>query len=545
MVKLGQLDPVLTTQCIRSWNKTSTDYPRNGTVAQIFEKIASSHPDAVALVFGKEQISYGELNKRANQTAHKLQTLGVGPETLVGCCIERSIDLVVSLIAILKARAAYVPLDPTYPKQRLDLLLADTRPSVMLTQRSLAPEVTGCAVPHVLFVDDNESPFPDANPTAIGAPTDLAYVMHTSGSTGRPKGVMVENRAIVRLVRDTNFCHFGANEVFLHFAPISFDASTFEIWGALLNGGRLVIMPSGICSLQRLGQVIREHRVTTLWLTAGLFSLMVEERLEDLRPIKQLLAGGDVLSPRHVRRVLDSLPGIRLINGYGPTENTTFTCCHVMSRNDEICEAVPIGRPISNSQVYILDEQLCPVRVGETGEIYAGGDGVARGYLNNPGATAEKFLPNPFSTDRGARMYRTGDLGRWRSDGVVEFLGRVDNQVKILGHRVAPEEVETVLRTYAHLKQVCVVPFPTKRGSHHLIAFYQSFPNTNIRPNELREFLLARLPSYMIPAFFIPLAAFPLLPNGKLDRAALPNPVPTDTMCRIRTGNNSARANHF
>jgi len=509
-----------------SWNATATVFPRDKTIAQLFEETVSTNPDSIALVFGTQRLSFFELNKRANRLAHRLRRIGVGPETMVGCCFERSVELIVSLLAVLKAGGAYVPLDPEYPKERLEFLLEDTKPAIMLTQGSLAVSVLAtCQVP-LLFVDQPEAGLAagdDVNPAPMTGATSLAYVMYTSGSTGTPKGVMVENRAIIRLVRNTNFCRFGVDEVFLQCAPISFDASTLEIWAPLLNGGRLVVMPPKTFSLEDLGRIVREQGVTTLWLTAGLFSLMVEERLDDLRNVRQLLAGGDVLSARHVRRVLDALPDCCLINGYGPTENTTFTCCFPMRHGDQVPDAVPIGRPISNTQVHILDQSMCPVALGEVGELYAAGDGLARGYLNNAEATREKFVANPFVQEDGARMYKTGDMARWRQDGVVEFLGRADAQVKILGHRIEPGEVEAALSRHEGLKQVCVVAQADPNGAKHLVAYF--VPNdAAIAGGSLREFLATKLPHYMIPTQFIPLASFPLSPNGKVDRNALPLP---------------------
>ena len=513
---------------VQKWNQTRTEYPREKTVAQIFEEVAATTPKAVAVVFGDQQLTYAELNTRANRVAHKLRGLSVRPEAMVGCCIERSLELAIAFIGVLKAGGAYVPLDPSYPKERFDFMLEDTRTPVMLTQKSLVSSVQAGRKVAALCVDEIVAATPngtDSNPEPVGGPTSLAYVMYTSGSTGQPKGVMIENRAIVRLVRNTNFCEFGPKEVFLQFAPVSFDASTLEIWGPLLNGGRLVMMQPQTPSLEDLGRTIREHGVNTLWLTAGLFHLMVDERLEDLRPIRQLLAGGDVLSARHVRIVLENLPDCRLINGYGPTENTTFTCCHTMRSGERVPESVPIGRPISNTQVYILDEQMQPLGPGKMGELYAAGDGVARGYLNNPAATAEKFLPNPFSEREGEPMYRTGDLARWREDGVVEFLGRIDNQVKILGHRIEPGEVETVLQMNPGVSQVCVVAHAEENGSKQLVAYFVPASGAAPSPADLRTFLSGKLPQYLIPARFISLAAFPLSPNGKVDRAALPAPV--------------------
>ena len=528
--KLGQLkgSTAILPEPIRAWNQTATDYPREKTVAEVFEEVAAAQPEAIAVVCGPRQVTYGELNERANHLAHRLRRIGVGAETLVGCCVERSVNLIVALVAILKAGGAYVPLDPSYPRERLDFLLQDTASPLMLTQTSLASTVLAGRHLEAILLDAGDhasSPGDDANPVNLGGPTDLAYVMYTSGSTGRPKGVMVENRAVVRLVRNTNFCHFGSDEVFLLFAPVSFDASTLEIWGPLLTGGRLVVMPPQAASLQEVGRVIRENSVTTLWLTAGLFHLMVDERLDDLRPIRQLLAGGDVLSARHVRQVLDNIPDGCLINGYGPTENTTFTCCHSMRVGDRIPDSVPIGRPISNTRVYILDAARQPVLPGEPGELYAAGDGVARGYLNDPQGTAEKFLPDPFSAEPGARMYRTGDLARWRADGVIEFLGRLDNQVKILGHRIEPGEVETVLCSHAGVRQACVITNSDGVDSKRPIAYYVASSTSRATPSDLRDFLTSKVPSYLIPALFVPLASLPLSPNGKVDRAALPGPL--------------------
>lgn len=519
-LKQFETSPGSCAQQVLMWNATRTDYPRDRTVAQLFEEIVSAYPDSIALVFGDAQLTYSELNARANWLAQRLRAAGVGPETMVGCCIERSIELIVALVAVLKAGGAYVPLDPAYPKERFDFLVRDTQPKVMLTQKSLASTILADYQGTCLLVDACSGTAQE-NPTLAGDSSSLAYVMYTSGSTGQPKGVLVENRAIVRLVRNTNFCSFGTDEVFLQFAPISFDASTFEIWGALLNGGRLVVMPPQPTSLKDLVGVLRQQKITTLWLTAGLFNLLVEEELEDLHSVRQLLAGGDILSPRHVRTALEKLPSCRVINGYGPTENTTFTCCHTMYPGGRVPEPVPIGRPISNTQVYILDEQLRPVPPGTAGELYAVGDGLARGYLNDPRATDEKFVRNPFATGgQDDRMYRTGDLASWRSDGVIEFLGRADNQVKINGHRIEPGEIETALGAHGRIKQACVVAYPGDRGSKRLVAYYVSSDGA-LNETELRRFLAGKLPEFMIPGLFFHVTSLPLTANGKVDRSAL------------------------
>ena len=351
--------------------------------------------------------------------------------------------------------------------------------------------------------------------------------MYTSGSTGQPKGVMVSHRAVVRLVKNTNYVDLNDQEVFLQFSPISFDASTLEIWGPLLNGGCLAIMPPDVQSLAELGAAIRRYGVTSMWLTAGLFNVMVEQRLEDLRPLRQLLVGGDALSPLHVRKAIDALPGCRLINGYGPTEGTTFTCCHTISRADAEGSSIPIGKPISNTQVYLLDSDNECVPVGEPGELCVAGDGLARGYLNQPELTAEKFIPLPFtelaSDTSDARLYKTGDLARYRPDGTIEFLGRVDNQVKISGYRIELGEIENVLMQHPNVQSAAVTARQDAPGEKKLVAYVVA-KKDDCSTTELRAFLAQKLPAYMLPSAFVVLDVLPLSPNGKLDRAALPAP---------------------
>ena len=508
-------------------NATRSEYPRNKTIAQLFEEITSARPDSVAVVFGKQQLTYHELNVRANRLAHRLRRMGVREEIMVGCCIDRSLELIVALLAILKAGGAYVPLDPTYPKERFDLILEDTNPKVILAQKSFASTVLKDVSVSVLCMDDldeSSSRVDEVNPASNSVPESLAYVMYTSGSTGKPKGVMIENRAIIRLVRNTNYCRFGPEEVFVLFAPVAFDASTFEIWGPLLNGGRLVVMPPHASSLDELGKVLRENSVTTLFLTTAFFNLMVDQRLEDLKPVRQLFTGGEFVSPRHFRLVHEQLPDCALYHVYGPTENTTFSTFYAVPKDHASFASIPIGRPVSNARVYILDETLRPVPVGESGEIYTAGDGVARGYLNNASETAEKFLPDPFAASPNERMYRTGDLARWTDDGDVEFLGRIDNQVKILGHRIEPGEIETVLTMHQGVKHVSVVAHTDENGTKRLVAYYASSSEVAPTPRELRQFLQGKLPQYMVPALFVPLASLPLSSNGKVDRSALPAP---------------------
>jgi len=509
-------------------SNTRADYPRDATIHALFEEQARLRPDAVALVCGGETLTYGELDCRANRLANHLGELGAGPEILVGVCLQRSVDLVVALLAILKAGGAYVPFDPGYPRERLEFMLADSRAAILVTEEKLRSELLhdlpGVRV--ITLPSSFEGNSNTAAPAGKANARSLAYVMYTSGSTGQPKGVQVEHRSVVRLVKGNSYCEFGPQEVILQFAPASFDASTFEIWGALLNGGRLVIVPEQTPSLEELGRTVREHRVTTLWLTAGLFHLMVEQRIEDLRGVKQLLAGGDVLSAPHVRTLLEAAQGCTVINGYGPTENTTFTCCHVMRAGDSVPDSVPIGRPIANTQVYIVDDFGTPVSAGEPGELWAGGDGLARGYLNRPELTRERFIQNPFSKESGERLYRTGDRVRCRPDGAIEFLGRLDNQVKISGFRIELGEIETVLQQHPALQQVAVVARSEGPGEKRLVAYVVPRPHCEVVASQLRDYLHNKLPQYMVPAIYVALPGLPLSANGKVDRAALPAPSP-------------------
>jgi aspartate racemase len=350
---------------------------------------------------------------------------------------------------------------------------------------------------------------------------NLAYVMYTSGSTGRPKGTSVTHRNVVRLVKNTNFLDFNEDQVFLQLAPISFDASTLEIWGPLLNGGQLVVYPStSALTLEELSRTIQAHDITTLWLTAGLFHRMVDSNLEALKPLRELLAGGEALSAPHVRQALEQLDGCRVINGYGPTENTTFTCCYPMTSPDQVGNSVWIGKPISNTHVYVLDAEMQPVPLGVTGELYIGGDGLARGYLNRPSFTAERFVPDPFSKTPGGRLFRSGDMVRYLASGNIEFLGRMDQQVKIRGFRIELGEIEAALQEHESVQQA-VVTLHEDAGNKLLVAYVVTAQAPDA--SELRAHLKERLPDYMMPASFIYLDELPLTANGKLDRRALPS----------------------
>ncbi len=376
-------------------------------------------------------------------------------------------------------------------------------------------------------------------------PDSLAYVMYTSGSTGKPKGVSVTHRNVVRLVKGASYAELDTEAVFLQLAPIAFDASTLEIWGCLLNGGRLVVMPPSRPSLGELGAAIRQHQVSLLWLTAGLFHLMVDERLKDLKTVTQLLAGGDVLSIRHVRKYLEEPGAGELINGYGPTEGTTFTCCCRMTNRDQLASSVPIGSAISNTQVWILDRHLNPVPVGVPGELYVGGDGLARAYLNLPRLTAASFVASVFADSPGARMYRTGDRVRYLVDGNIEYLGRSDSQVKIRGFRVELGEIETTLSGQGGVRS-CAVIARQDSPEKQLVAYVVA--DGVLAIPDLAGQLRQTLPDHMIPAAFVQLDQLPLTPNGKVDRQALPAPAtpeeptsPSEAQSPTATGPKSSR----
>nr|QEO73861.1 condensation domain-containing protein [uncultured bacterium] len=506
-------------QVVSEWNETEREYAREACIHDMFVEQARRRPEAVAVIADGEQVSYGELDQRANQVAWRLQELGVGPEAVVGICVERSVAMVVGLLGILKAGGAYLPLDAEYPQERLEYMLADAGVKVLLTQSELRerlPVSDGieCLELSDWFASDAGEPESGANAET------LAYVIYTSGSTGQPKGVAVPHRGVVRLVQQSNYVKLDEEEVVLQMAPVSFDASTFEIWGALLNGARLVVMKAGRPSLAEIAETVKQHEVSTMWLTAGLFQVMAAEQLESLREVKQLLAGGDVLNVRAVQAVLDGEGQRVLINGYGPTENTTFSCCHVMRAGEAVVgESVPIGQPITNSTAYVLDEQMRPVPVGVRGELYLGGDGLARGYVGRAEMTAMRFIPNPFRAKSGERLYRTGDVVRWNAAGVLEFVGRADQQVKVRGYRVELAEVEEALAGYEGLSESVVVARAEGEGEKRLVAYVVAAAELEV--NELHAYLETKLPEYMIPSVFVELTELPLTTNGKVDRKAL------------------------
>jgi amino acid adenylation domain-containing protein len=514
-------------QLLVEWNQTRTDYPRDHTIHDLFAAQAAREPQAVAAVFGDESITYAELDARAGHLAALLQTeFQVGKDVPVGICVDRSVAMVVGLVAILKAGGAYVPLDPAYPKERLAFMLADTQAPVLLTQQkllSLLPE-SGA---QTLLID---GPLPkgishlSTDPLLAARPSALAYIMYTSGSTGLPKGVAVPHRAVIRLVRDTNYIRLDATDRVAQVANVSFDAATLEIWGSLLNGACVVGIPQDVVlSPADFARALRDQRITAMFLTAALFNQVASQVPGAFEMLRTLIVGGEALDPNWVRAVLNERPPQRLVNGYGPTENTTFTCCHLIRTLPEDATNVPIGRPISNTQVYILDPDLNPVPIGVRGELYAGGDGLARGYWKRPELTAGKFIPNPFDRNTSEYLYKTGDLARYLPDGRIEFLGRIDQQVKIRGFRIELGEIEAALGRHPAIQECAVTVWEDGPAGKRLAAYFVPGPKPPSAA-DLRAFLRERLPDYMLPAAFVPLDALPLTPNGKLDRQALPRP---------------------
>ncbi len=510
------------------WNNTQIGYPSDKCVHQIFEAQAEQTPQAVALIFKDQILTYQELNRRANLLAYQLLEAGIGPNTFVAMKMDRSLEMIVAMLGILKAGGAYVPLDSAYPQERQVFMLNDTNAPVMLTQSHLLNGLPAHQA-KVISLDTNweaNGLTDTANPVCNTNSGDLAYVMYTSGSTGRPKGVTIPHKGILRLVLGSTYTKYDAGRVFLQLAPISFDASTLEIWGALLHGACCVLYPqNGMPNPKDLADVINHNKITTLWLTASLFNTIITDAPEALMEVEELLTGGEALSVPHIQKALKMLPHTQLINGYGPTENTTFTCCYRIPRPlDKELASIPIGGPIANTQTYILNEQLQPVPIGEEGELYIGGDGLATGYLNRPKLTAERFIQHPFSQDPAARLYRTGDRVRYLPDGNIEFIGRVDDQVKLRGFRIELSEIETNLLQHESVGEAIVLLREDTPGDKRLVAYITPANNQMPDVSILRAYLAKQLPAYMLPSAFVMLNKIPLNPNGKADRKALPAP---------------------
>jgi pristinamycin I synthase-3/4 len=516
---------------LESFNVTARPLPE-ATLPALFEAQVGRTPQAIALAFGEESLTYGELDALANRLARHLIGLGVGPESLVGIALERSIEMVVALLSVLKAGGAYLPLDPSYPQARVRFMLADSGAKLVLTTSARQQSLSRAFEVETVLLDQlwpTLAAYPQ-NKADILAPLEasarLAYVMYTSGSTGIPKGIAVPHRAIIRLVHNTDYVALGPEDRIAQMASPSFDAATFELWGALLTGATVVVLPRETTqSPSVLASALREQHINTLFLTTALFNQIASEMPQAFSGLRELLFGGEVVDPQCVRQVLSQAAPARLLHVYGPTENTTFSTWHLVgSMVEEEASTVPIGRAIANSRAYVLDAGLKPVPMGVAGELYVAGAGLARGYLRRPALTAGRFVADPHGLEPGGRMYRTGDLARWRPDGHLEFLGRADRQVKIRGFRIEPGEIEAALMAQPAVAQAAVIAREDASRGKQLVAYVVAAPGEMPEAAALRRCLSERLPDYTVPSAFVVLDSLPLTANGKLDRRALPVP---------------------
>ncbi|WP_344646409.1 amino acid adenylation domain-containing protein, partial [Streptomyces durmitorensis] len=514
---------------LREVNDTAVDTPRM-TLPALFEQRARATPDTLAVVSGTETLTYRELNERANRLARELVRRGVGPEAAVAVAVPRSAQYVVAVLAALKAGGAYVPLAHDHPAQRLEFMLRDASPALLLTTSAVADALPQGACPRLVVDDPDTAAAMSAQPgddlPDAGGPDRLAYVIYTSGSTGVPKGTGVSHRAAVDLAVDRRWRGGAQDRVLMH-AATTFDISGYEMWVPLLNGGRIVVAPPGRLDVDALATVIAEQRVTALTMSAGLFSVIANERPDSFAGVREVLPCGEAVPAHAVTRILGACPAITVTNAYGPTESTIFATTHSVTAADRVGTSFPVGRPMDNTRAYVLDERLRPVAPGVEGELYLAGSGLARGYAHRPGLTAGRFVACPFG-GAGERMYRTGDVVVWTTDGDLVFKARADDQVKIRGFRVEPGEVESALVAHPAVAGAAVIarPAPGGTGGRQLIAYVvpADAADLPVRPEELRGHLARSLPEYMVPSAFVELDTLPLTRHGKVDRHALPSP---------------------
>lgn len=505
-------------QILVEWNHTESEYPRERMVHQLFEAQAEQSPDAVAVVFEERSLTYGELNARANRLAHELRAAGVTPDSLVGICVERSLEMVVAVLAVLKSGAAYLPLDPAFPKDRLAIILEDARAGVLVTQEKLLGNlaVTG---EHVILLDRIDlSARGEENPVPVSGPRNLAYVIFTSGSTGRPKGVQIEHASVVNFLESmAREPGLSARDTLVAVTTLSFDIAGLELFLPLTCGARVVVASSAMALDGRnLARLLDRVEATMLQATPITWRLLLESGWSG-RPGMKILCGGEPMAPELAEKLLPRCES--LWNVYGPTETTIWSTVHRVTAPEV---PIPIGKPLANTTVYVLDHALQPVPVGVTGELYIGGDGVARGYHCRPELTAERFVANPFDPSRRTRLYKTGDLSRWRPDGVLECLGRSDFQVKIRGYRIELGEIEAVLARHPQVKQAVANVQGGVGEEKTLVAYLSSQDGAPLEAAGLRDFAARHLPDYMVPALYATVPRFPMTPNGKVDRKALP-----------------------
>lgn len=499
------------------FNNTKVDYPKNKTIIDLFEEQVEKTPDSIAVVFEDTKLTYKELNEKANQLARFLLNNNVNIGEIVGILLDKSLEMIISILGILKVGATFLPIDVNYPNERIDYIIRDSKANILLTNHNFIHKAS--ATVHPLTVELNNDCFLQYDNTNLNINyriDNLAYIMYTSGSTGNPKGVMVTHKNIVRLVKNNKFITFDSDEHILQTGSIVFDACTFEIWSALLNGFKLFIMKKeALLDAYVLEQYLETNKISTLWLTAPLFNQLCEANPYMFKNVKKLLTGGDVLSPKHINIVRKANPNLTIINGYGPTENTTFSCCFTINKN--YFKSIPIGKPISNSTAYVVNPcgNLCPI--GVPGELWVGGDGVSNGYLNNEILTKEKFIKNPFEE---GTIYKTGDLVKWLPDGNIEFLGRIDNQVKVRGFRIELNEINNKILEDSSVKEAFTT-VKTINDTKHICSYVVTKKDFNL--DNLKKYLNQYLPNYMIPTYFIILKKMPINSNGKVDKNALPN----------------------
>ncbi len=525
--KIGSL-PILTRaeqqRILVDFNHTKSVYPTEKSITAIFEEQVVQTPDAIALVFEDESVTYQQLNERSNQLAHFLRSQNVSTETLVPVAIDRSIEMIVGILGILKAGGAYVPLDTQYPEDRLSYMLHDISAGIILTDHHNSAFSFSDNLNTIDIVNewDAISKQSKENLGLTMQPSQLAYVIYTSGSTGTPKGVMATHQNVVSLVKGVDYVSFSNQDVLLSTGSSSFDATTFEYWGMLLNGGKLILCREDrLLENELLKGEISSKRVNKMWFTSTWFNQLVDADIRIFEGLETVVVGGEKLSEKHIEKMRQDYPFTNIVNGYGPTENTTFSLTYTITEN-EMKRSIPIGRPVNNRAAYVLDPQKNIVPIGVTGEIYLAGAGLTRGYLNNDVLTAQKFVPDPFSTVANAKMYKTGDVGCWLPDGNIQFQGRVDDQVKIRGFRIEPGEIETVLGQQESVKQCVVIANEDQHGTKRLVAYV--VPETTFDKALLVNYLKSKLPEYMVPAIWVELDCLPLTSNGKVDRRALPKP---------------------
>ncbi|MEC1617970.1 non-ribosomal peptide synthetase, partial [Bacillus haynesii] len=507
-------------ELILHFNNTKTDYPKNKTLHELFEEQAMKTPDHTALVFGVQRMTYRELNEKANQTARLLREKGIGRGSIAAIIADRSFEMIIGIIGILKAGGAYLPIDPETPKDRIAFMLSDTKAAVLLTQGKAADGID-CEADMIHLDKGASDRFSKEPLNPVNDSGDTAYIIYTSGSTGTPKGVVTPHYSVIRVVQNTNYIDITEDDVILQLSNYSFDGSVFDIFGALLNGASLVMIEKEVLlNINRLGSAINEEKVSVMFITTALFNMIADIHVDCLSNLRKILFGGERASIPHVRKVLDHVGRDKLIHVYGPTESTVYATYYFINEIDDEAETIPIGSPLANTSVLIMDEAGKLLPIGVPGELCIAGDGLSKGYLNREELTAEKFIPHPFVA--GERLYKTGDLAKWLPDGNIEFIGRIDHQVKIRGFRIELGEIESRLEMHEDINETIVIVREDEENRPYICAYITA--KREISVEELRGFLEKKLPDYMIPAYFVKLDKLPLTKNGKVDRKALPEP---------------------